>query len=301
MAQTIQRQRIIGNPGERRARKRSRNPGEILGFVLAPAGNPGRKRGNMAKAKANRGRVNHSKHNPGTRRRKLNTSHRRKLNTSHRHHHKKLRKPGRMKVRRHHRRNPGEMSGIGPMFTNAVFVIVGALGSKLGAQAVLGTNNVGVVGYAGNAATGAILWFLAEKVMKNKAAAAGIVAGTLVQIILRVINDYTPFGQYVSNLGMGDYQMQSFVTPQVLVDPWRNANVQIPQGWGAARPMSASAGPSQVGPSQVGPSHMGGRRAIAAAPSAASAAATAPSGAPSATGVSGMGGLYGGGMTSLYG
>jgi len=192
------------------------------------------------------------------------------------------------------RRNPGEMSGIGPMFTNAVFVIVGALGSKLGAQAVLGTNNVGLVGYAANAGTGAVLWFLAEKVMKNRAAANGIIAGTLVQIILRVINDYTPFGSYVSSLGMGDYQMQSFVTPQVLVDPWRNADIQIPAGWGAARPMSASAGPSQVG---------GGRRAITAgggAPSAAAATA-APAGAPSATGVSGMGGLYGGGMTSLYG
>jgi hypothetical protein len=178
------------------------------------------------------------------------------------------------------------MGGIGPMFTNAVFVIVGALGSKLGAQAVLGTNNVGVVGYAGNAATGAVLWFLAEKVMKNRAAANGIIAGTLVQILLRVINDYTPFGSYVANLGMGDYQMQSFVTPQVLVDPYKNANIQIPAGWGAqvpqiaAPPMSASRGPKQTG-----------------SPGAAVAAA-AGTGTPAA---SGMGSLYGGSMTGLYG
>ena len=59
------------------------------------------------------------------------------------------------------------------MITNAVFVIVGALGSKLGAQAVLGTNNVGLVGYAANAGTGVVHWFLADKVMKNRAAAAG--------------------------------------------------------------------------------------------------------------------------------
>jgi hypothetical protein len=173
------------------------------------------------------------------------------------------------------------MGEIGPMFTNAVFVIVGALGSKLGAQAVLGTNNVGVVGYAGNAAAGGILWFLAEKVMKNRNAANGIIAGTLVQIILRVINDYTPFGSYVANLGMGDYQMQSFVTPQILVDPWRNADIRIPQGWGAAAPpMSASAGPRQL---------------RAGAPAAAPAAS-----APASTS-SGMGGLYGGSMTGLYG
>jgi len=123
------------------------------------------------------------------------------------------------------------LGGIGPLVTNAVFVIVGALGSKLGAQAVLGSNNTGLVGYAGNAAAGGILWFLAEKVMKNRAAASGVLAGTAVQIVLRLINDYTPFGSYVANLGMGDYQMQSFVTPQVLVDPLRNADISIPPGW----------------------------------------------------------------------
>ncbi len=174
------------------------------------------------------------------------------------------------------------MGEIGPMFTNAVFVIVGALGSKLGAQAVLGTNNVGLVGYGANAAVGGVLWFLAEKVMKNRAAANGIIAGTLVQIILRVINDYTPFGSYVANLGMGDYQMQSFVTPQILVDPWRNADVRIPAGWGAAQPapvMSAAGGPAQMT-----------RRAIAAPAAPAAVAATA----------SGVGGLYGGNMTGLY-
>ena len=196
----------------------------------------------MAKArrrKAARGyaKRRHSRKNPGTRMAvRKNPGHRRRSVVRHRRHH----------IRR---RNPGEMGGIGPMLTNAVFVIVGAMGSKLGAQAVLGTNNVGVVGYAGNAATGAVLWFLAEKVMKNRAAANGIIAGTVVQILLRVINDYTPFGSYVANLGMGDYQMQSFVTPQVLVDPMRNATIQIPTGWGggmAAPPMSATRGPRQV-------------------------------------------------------
>jgi hypothetical protein len=284
MAQTITRQRIIGNPGRRRrnnskARRRARNPGEILGFVLGPAaGNPGRKRGNMAKRKRNRGtakrnRVHHrgrtARRNPGRMHMKRNTYRRRHAR----------RNPG--SRRHHHRRNPGEMGGIGPMFTNAVFVIVGALGSKLGAQAVLGTNNVGVVGYAGNAATGAVLWFLAEKVMKNRAAANGIIAGTLVQILLRVINDYTPFGSYVANLGMGDYQMQSFVTPQILVDPMRNANIRVPPGWGPGPPMSATAGAKQV------------RGGTAALPAAAG---------PVASGVSGYdSNLYGGRSSSdLY-
>lgn len=291
MAQTITRQRIIGNPGRRK--RRSRNPGEILGFVLGPAaGNPGRKKGgSMAKArrrKRNRGaarRVNRSH-------RRRTSSHRRRTNPGMRmvtrknrtHRRRRHSNPGIRRHHRHHRRNPGMLGEIGPMFTNAVFVIVGALGSKLGAQAVLGTNNVGLVGYGANAAVGGVLWFLAEKVMKNRAAANGIIAGTLVQIILRVINDYTPFGSYVANLGMGDYQMQSFVTPQILVDPWRNADVRIPAGWGAATPapaMSAGGGPGQM------------QRRIAAP-------AAAPASAPAAA-ASGMGGLYGGSIQGLYG
>ena len=291
MAQTITRQRIIGNPGRRK--RRASNPGEILGFVLGPAGNPGRKKGgSMARArrrKRNRGAATRT-NRPHRRRR--TSSHRRRTNPGmqlatrrNRVHHRRRRRgsPG-LRHHRYHRRNPGMLGDIGPMFTNAVFVIVGALGSKLGAQAVLGTNNVGIVGYGANAAAGGIMWFLAEKVMKNRAAANGIIAGTVVQILLRIINDYTPFGSYVANLGMGDYQMQSFVTPQILVDPWRNADIRIPAGWGASAPMSATAGPRQMG---------GGTRAALPAASAPAAAAPATS--------AGVGNLYGGGMTALYG
>jgi hypothetical protein len=70
--------------------------------------------------------------------------------------------------------------------------------------------------------------------MKSRSAAVGVLAGTAVQIVLRLINDYTPFGQYIASLGMGDYQMQSFVTPQVLVDPWNSAEVAVPPLWGPA-------------------------------------------------------------------
>lgn len=287
MAQTTLRQRVIGNPGRRRRgtkRKSSRNPGEILGFVLGPAGNPGRKRGSMAKRrKANRGR-SRAKSNPGhRRRRRLSASGSRHHRVTHR---RRRSNPGRRMRVHHRRRNPGALGEIGPMFTNAVFVIVGALGSKLGAQAFLGSNNVGVMGYAGNAAVGGVLWFLAEKIMKNRAAANGIIAGTLVQILLRVINDYTPFGSYVANLGMGDYQAQSFVTPQVLVDPWRNAQIQIPSGWGAATPIPvAGAGAGQMG-----------QRAIPTM--TRSVAATAAGGG----GMTGYGtqALYGGGASTLY-
>jgi len=126
----------------------------------------------------------------------------------------------------------------------ALFTVVGAVGSKLGAQALLGSNNVGLIGYAGNAAVGGVLWFIAEKFVHNKSAANGMIAGTAVQIVIRLINDYTPFGQYVSNLGVGDYMAQAFVNPQVLVDPYNSATVSIPSGWGAAQIPAAAAAAS---------------------------------------------------------
>jgi hypothetical protein len=136
------------------------------------------------------------------------------------------------------------MGSITGILTNAVFVLVGALGSKLGAQLILGQSNTGWFGYAGNAAVGIGLWFLTEHVMKNKEAASGVIAGTMVEIILRIINDMTPFGSYTAQLGMGDYQMQSFVTPQVLVDPYNSAQIAIPPGWAPTTVVAPAAGSS---------------------------------------------------------
>jgi hypothetical protein len=248
MAKTYRKTKVVGNPGRRafgspqkkkykRPAHATRSNPDIIGFTLAA--NTGRKVRGMAKTK---------KHH-----------HKAKGYTHHRSN------TGRTKHRKY-RRNAGVgMGGLVPMVTNGAFVIIGALGSKLGTQAILGTKNVGVLGYAGNAAVGGVLWFITEKIMKNRAASTGVISGTIVQILLRIINDYTPFGQYVSQLGMGDYQMQSFVTPQVLVDPWRSAEVAIPPGWA----------PRMV-----------------AAPAAAGPAQTMPSAVPSVAGVSG---LYGGG------
>lgn len=142
------------------------------------------------------------------------------------------RNPGMKLMRsRRYKRNPGMFAKVGSTVSTALFALVGGFGSKLGTQAVLGANNTGMTGYATNLVVGVGLWFLGEKVLKNRVAADGLLAGSILQIALRILNDKTPFGQYIGQLGMGDYQMQSFVTPQVLVDPMRNADVQIPDGW----------------------------------------------------------------------
>jgi hypothetical protein len=182
------------------------------------------------------------KANTGRRRRRnrstTRSNHRRRNSPRRYARHARRRNTGRRNYGRRHtrrnmgRRNPGTGS-IGEVVTTSTFVLVGALGSKLGAQLVLGSNNTGVVGYAGNLAIGGVLWFITDKVMKNKTAASGVIAGTVAQLILRLINDYTPFGSYLQSLGMGDYQMQSYATPQILTDPTNNSNLLIPNGWGA--------------------------------------------------------------------
>lgn len=279
MARTTKITRVVGNRGRafgspsKQKKSYKRNPhrrnsgGEIVAFSLA--GNPGRKVKAMAKSKRKRynrpGSKSHVRRNTGRKNHAKRSNHRRRST--------RRRNPG-MAMRRHnyHRRNPGTGS-IGEVITTSTFVLVGALGSKLGAQLVLGTNNTGVIGYAGNLAVGGVLWFLADKVMKNKTAASGVIAGTVAQLILRLINDYTPFGTYISGLGMGDYQMQSFVTPQILVDPLTNADISIPPGWAP--------------------------KMISAAPAASGSMGT-PAGKAAAT-KSGVSGMYGGGrMKGMY-
>jgi hypothetical protein len=232
VARTTEITRVVGNRGRAfgssRSYKRksshhgtrSNTGGEILAYNLA-TGNPGARKDSMAKT---RKKSYHKR--PGSKRKsyKKNTG-MMKHNRSHSHSTKR---------RYPKRRNAGDSIGsVGGLVTTGTFAIVGALGSKLGAQLVLGSSNTGPIGYLANAGVGAGMWFLADKVMKNRNMGHGILIGTVIQIILRVVNDYTPFGTYVANLGMGDYQVQSFVQPQILIDPVNSAAISIPNGWGA--------------------------------------------------------------------
>jgi hypothetical protein len=235
MARTTEITRVVGNrgrafgsPSKRKSYKRksshhasrSNSGGEILAYSLA-TGNPGARKG---KSMATRKQKKSYTKRPGSKRTyKKNRGHARKSYGGVAH----LRNTG-----RRYKRNAGPTGSIGPLVTTGAFAIVGAVGSKLGAQLVLGTNNTGVFGYGGNLLAGAALWFLADKVMKNRGAANGIAIGTVIQVMLRALSDYTPLGSFVANLGMGDYQAQSYVAPQILVDPTNTSEIKIPNGWG---------------------------------------------------------------------
>ena len=128
------------------------------------------------------------------------------------------------------------------LFTDGVMVIGGLVGSRLLTQMVLGANNTGVWGYAGNAAAGAALAALAHMASKNPRVTNGIIVGTAAGIVARLFQDYTPFGSYLTQAGFGDYAgggghgvglylESNAVLPQRYVNAANSAMVQIPKGW----------------------------------------------------------------------
>jgi hypothetical protein len=240
-----------------RTKPRKKNPSHLVGLKLNKGRKPARKgaKSNMPSKKKSGAKKHH--HHAGTKT---------KSNKGRKH-----RSGGLMRSNMKRRRNAGRSGSfaMGNTVINGIFVIAGALGTKLITQMVLQANNTGWIGYGVSALVGAVLWFATDKTLHNPAASAGIIAGTVVQIIIRLINDYTPFGQYVSQLGMGDYQAQAFLTPQVLVDPYNSAQIQFPAAL----------------------------RAMMAPPAAPSTAANMSK----AAGVSGFDPLYSGGRSELYG
>lgn len=187
-------------PKKKKAKKRRSNPGEIVSLVM---GNPGRKaKKKMATSKKKKRTT--TKHHSGPRKsRKSN--------------------PGRKSHRR--RSNPG-VGQIGDLLMLGGGAVIGSTGSTLLTQALLSTNNTGIMGYAGNAAATGVLAFLAHKFSRNKSLSAGIIAGGIGSLIRRVIVDNSLLGTYSAQLGlggMGDYMAANFVWPQILPDAMNSA------------------------------------------------------------------------------
>lgn len=147
------------------------------------------------------------------------------------------RTPKRTKVNGHRRRSTKRnhsMGDIGGLVSSAVFTIAGAVGTKYITQMVLTTSNTGVMGYFGNLVSAFLLSWGVKAFMKNEKAAAAVLSGGIVQVVLRLIADYTPFGQYTANLGMGDYLAQNFTTPQRIAYKTHSAQLMPPTTNGMA-------------------------------------------------------------------
>jgi hypothetical protein len=177
----------------RRKPARKRNMGEVVSILLpGMAGNPAKRKGNktMAASKRKTKRAS-AQRNAGTRR-----------STT-----KKIAK------RRHSRRNPGGGQVVEYVKAGAA-VVGGAVGSKLATQAVLGASNTSWMGYGGNLVATGLLGWGSHLAFKNKLITQMVIAGGIAQVIVRMIGDFTPYGQYLSGAGVGDYQASAFLTPQ---------------------------------------------------------------------------------------
>lgn len=227
--------------------KRRKNIGEIVSISLAGLGNPGRKRRKntgmarkrlkkTASAKAARRAYRRRRlGNSGTTRRRRRVSHRRRnsgVATSYRRRRRSVgvsrrRRNPMYRVRRvGRRRNAGFGGGMATgAIGKALGVIGGAVGSKYLTQLALGGNNTGLMGYGGNLVASIALGWGVGKVMKNKDFGIMVTAGGIAALVLRVLSDNTPIGQYVNlslsgmgkggDVGLGIIQDSSFPVPQV--------------------------------------------------------------------------------------
>lgn len=119
------------------------------------------------------------------------------------------------------------MSGITNVLIDAGWAAGGAVGSRALTQVVLQSGNTGIMGYGANLISGFLLSWGAKALLKNSRAAADIMMGTLIGVILRAAQDFTPLGQAAALSGLGDFLATTFFTPRALVDP-RSGQMVLP-------------------------------------------------------------------------
>ena len=140
----------------------------------------------------------------------------------------------------HHRRRLHNPAGYrwSDLFVLGGGALVGSALSSAGTQLVLGTSNTGAMGYVGNLAATLVLSWLGGMVTRNRAFPAGILAGGIGSLMRRIIADYSLLGGSSAQLGMGDYMVSNWVTPQRLASDFRSlTEANVGQGqWGLQTP-----------------------------------------------------------------
>ncbi len=119
-------------------------------------------------------------------------------------------------ARRRRRSNPAG-GGIGKMISQSGYLLAGAVGARSATQLVLGSKNVGVLGYAANLVSGFVLGGIAGKVLKSKPAGQVVIQGAVLGTLLRAVQELSPLGSAVNqSLGVsglrGDIGM-GFISP----------------------------------------------------------------------------------------
>lgn len=243
---TAKRRRTVSRPHRRR--RRTQNPGEIIAMTL---GNPARRKNKVAATKRRRrrhasahaGHRRRRRHNPSVRRHRRRTA--RVYNRAHR---RRVYNPGRRRRRSSYRHNPAGM-GWKDIFVLGGGALVGSSLSSAGTQLILGASNNGPMGYAGNLVATLVLSWLGGMVVRNRAFPMGILAGGIGGLMRRIIADYSLLGGYTAQLGMGDYMVSNWVTPQRLASDFRSlTEANVGQGqWGLQAPAMSSSGVSTRG------------------------------------------------------
>lgn len=231
--------------------------GELVSLALGAA-NPARKRKAakkaMAKTHRRAKRVNRARSTPRRRRRRTVVHHRRRsLMRSNPRRTRRRSNPVTHRRRHSYRRNPLG-AGWGQTFTEGLAILSGLLGSKYVTQLVLGASNTGLMGYAGNLVVGGVGGWAAGSFLKKPKLGQSFFVGSVIEVIVRLLEDYTPAGTFIQSMGVGDYFASNFVTPERYVDGLNSAQVQIPGGWApttviqsSGAPMGATAGLSGGG------------------------------------------------------
>jgi hypothetical protein len=229
----------------------------IAGIAVAglPAGNPAKRRKtNMAKSKPNTSRRPNSRPKSNWRHKTKKSGHRPRS-------HKnpgttvvtrwRTRNPKKNWGRHRGRKNPGGES-TGALLKQSLFGAGGAVLSRLLPQWVLGASNTGIMGYGSNIAAGLMLAWAGNKFL-GKGAGSAILAGAGIALVLRLVQDFTPWGSVATlsgvrgDVGMGALLPSNFVDPSIMQG--NGAMRRLPQGWGPPPPAAvpATAGAAMSG------------------------------------------------------
>ena len=130
------------------------------------------------------------------------------------------------------KRNPGGES-TGSLIQTSLFGAGGAVLSRMIPQWVLGGSNAGMVGYAANVVAGLTLAWAGRKFI-SRAAGNAALAGAGIALVLRLVQDWTPWGgtfnlQGVGDPGMGILMPSSYVDPALFTG--NGAQRRIPPAW----------------------------------------------------------------------